>query len=233
MGKHPPLDVVVWSDLACFTRPECKVERVSYPMMTPSAARGVLEAIFWRPEMRWLVREIHVLREIRWLSILRNEINSRQSIKSAVVRKGAHYCADSDRSQRHTLALRDVRYRIIADIELNEHALLDEAKEPPNEAKFGDQFHRRIARGQCFHRPYLGCREFACGFDESCGDDQPLASLNMEIGPMLFDIRYQQIEVDSRRLGSGGEPLFFEAALIGGKLKVPEKMYKEVEPVCC
>ena len=113
MAREPALEVKVWGDYACFTRPEMKVERVSYPVMTPSAARGVLEAIFWKPEMRWEVEEIHVLKPIRYFSILRNEVNSRASYRAAQgwVTSGGGFVATEDRSQRHTLALRDVEYR--------------------------------------------------------------------------------------------------------------------------
>lgn len=221
-NKHPPLEAVVWGQLACFTRPECKVERVSYPVMTPSAARGVLEAIFWKPQMRWLVREIHVLRPLRWHSLLRNEINDRQSIKAAVVTKGDHYLADEHRAQRHTLALRDVRYLIRADIEVA--AGVDE-----DVAKFRDMFRRRLSRGQCFQQPYLGCREFACGFGEPEPDDSKPLALDMDVGPMLFDLRFTQNE---RRQGIAGEPVFFEAALDRGVLRVPPELYEEVVPVC-
>ena len=110
MNNSPPLEVKVWGEFACFTRPEMKVERVSYPVMTPSAARGVLEAIFWKPEFSWQVREIHVLTEIRHFSILRNEVNSKVAASSArsMIEKGGNYFAEEDRAQRHTLALRDV-----------------------------------------------------------------------------------------------------------------------------
>ena len=113
----PPLEVKVWGDLACFTRPEFGTERVTYEVMTPSAARGVLEAIFWKPEMEWRVRELLVLNPIRRFSILRNEMNSVQTTSRA--RSGNPYYADEDRAQRHTLCLRDVAYVIRADIVLN------------------------------------------------------------------------------------------------------------------
>src|SRR5690242_13163874 len=119
MPAYPPLAVKVWDEYACFTRPEMKVERVSYPVMTPSAARGVLEAIYWKPECAWRVREVVVLNPIRYTSILRNEVNTRQSERTARdwARTGrGSYDAPSDRAQRHTLALRDVAYVITADV---------------------------------------------------------------------------------------------------------------------
>src|SRR5437773_1934793 len=116
MMNLPPLEVKVWGDYACFTRPEMKVERVSYTVMTPSAARGVLEAIFWKPEFSWRVREIEVLKPIRYFSILRNEVQRRASGRSA-----EPFYADEDRTQRHTLGLRDVAYVIRADVAVRAH----------------------------------------------------------------------------------------------------------------
>jgi CRISPR-associated protein Cas5d len=248
MSRHPPLEVVVWGPLACFTRPEAKVERVSYPVMTPSAARGALEAVFWKPEMRWLIRQIHLLcprifrggglapREVferepvRWQSLLRNEINSRQSHKGSVATGGAHYLADEDRAQRHTLALRDVRYLIRADVEVLRGASDDEAKHR-------DQFRRRVERGQCFQRPYLGCREFTCDFGEPVYDgsewcDSKPLCYTADLGPTLFDIRFRQVERNGRCLGIGGEPVFFDARIERGVLSVPAELYQEVVPVC-
>lgn len=118
--RYPPLAVRVWGEYACFTRPEMKVERVTYPVITPSAARGVLEAIFWKPEFSWRVSSIAVLRPIRYFSILRNEVNTRASERSARgwEKSGGGYDASADRAQRHTLALRDVEYVIHAQIEV-------------------------------------------------------------------------------------------------------------------
>ena len=121
-SPYPPLQVRVWGDFACFTRPEMKVERVTYPVPTPSAARGVLEAIFWKPEMQWRVEEIWVLKPVRYFSVLRNEVNKRTSDRSAAGWLAAGGLggdsASDDRAQRHTLALRDVDYLIRAQIEV-------------------------------------------------------------------------------------------------------------------
>src|SRR5262245_42567627 len=138
MANGPSLEVKVWGELACFTRPEMKSERVSYPVMTPSAARGVLEAIFWKPEFRWQVREICVLKDIRHFSILRNEVNNKAVVSTARkwANSGGGYFAEEDRAQRHTLALRDVAYLIRADVVLALHADADVAK-------YRDQFRRR------------------------------------------------------------------------------------------
>ncbi len=208
MSNSPPLHVKVWGELACFTRPEMKVERVSYPVMTPSAARGVLEAIFWKPEFEWHVREIWVLNPILHFSILRNEINTRQSQRAASgwIENGGAFYADEDRAQRHTLALRDVAYVIKADAVLRPHAESDIAK-------YRDQFRRRVQRGQCMHHPYLGCREFAAEFSDLDGSEIPI-DLTDDLGLMLGDLDYMP--------DGTGTPRFFHAELVNGVLTVPQ-----------
>jgi CRISPR-associated protein Cas5d len=198
------LEVKVWGEFACFTRPEMKVERVSYPVMTPSAARGMLEAIFWKPEFHWQVREIAVLKPIRHFSILRNEVNSK-TVVSTTQDWAAHsggYFADDDRAQRHTLALQDVAYIIWADVVLAPHAQNEDT------AKYRDQFRRRVARGQCHHTPYLGCREFAASFGLPNGDDKPI-DLTDDLGLMLFDLDYYTG-------GKPPQPCFFQASVVSG-----------------
>jgi CRISPR-associated protein Cas5d len=206
--RDGPLQVEVRGDFACFTRPEMKVERVSYPVMTPSAARGVLEAIFWKPEFRWQVEEIAVLKEIRYFSILRNEVNSRASerVARSWERSGGGFIAEEDRAQRHTLALRDVAYRISARIELHPHATDDIAK-------YRDQFRRRVQTGRCFATPYLGCREFSASFGPA--SDAPPIDLTDELGSMLLDIDYV------RDGGGRGTPRFFGARIERGVVRVP------------
>lgn len=213
MQADVPLEVKVWGDMACFTRPEMKVERVSYPVMTPSAARGVLEAIFWKPQFRWLVREIAVLRDIRYFSILRNEVNRKASLTAGrrIARGSEGYYAEDDRAQRHTLGLRDVAYVIRADVEVKPGV-------PDPAAKYRDQFRRRVNRGQCFQRPYLGCREFAASFGPIVDTALPIAR-SEALGNMLFDMSY----------GAGrGEPVFFDAELRDGVLRVPPHLYGEI-----
>ncbi len=215
MARHPPVAVKVSGELACFTRPEMKAERVSYPVITPSAARGVLEAIFWKPEFRWEIREIRVLQPIRFTSFLRNEVKSKVSERSVAswIKAGRHdrYFADEDRTQRSMLALRDVAYVLLADA-------VPHSSEQDAEVKFRDQFRRRVARGQCYHMPYLGCREFAADFEEPSDADQPIPH-SETIGPMLFDLRYPN--------GGGGpaEPVFFDASLDHGVLRLPVHLY--------
>ena len=208
-----PVEVKVWSlpeaPYACFTRPEMKVERVSYPVMTPSAARGVLEAIFWKPQFSWRVQEIVVLNPIAYFSLMRNEVNSRASERSARnwERHGGGFVASEDRAQRNTLALRDVAYIIRAQVEVKQG--VDD--EP---AKYRDQFRRRVARGQCYAQPYLGCREFTAAFGPVNGHDVPTAG-SMTIGRMLYDLDF----LDGRN--GRAVPRFFNAQLRDGVLNVP------------
>jgi len=210
MSQFPPLTVKVWGPMACFTRPEMKVERVSYPVPTASAARGVLEAIFWKPQFAWQVQEVWVLEPIRYVSLLRNEVKNKASVSSAKgwAKKGGCFDIGKERTQRHTLALRDVAYVIKARVQVAE-----DSDAPP--AKFRDQFRRRVQRGQCFTRPYLGCREFAAAFAPVTGDEQPIP-VSQDLGRMLLDLDY---EADSGR----GEPVFASTQLVDGVVCYPER----------
>ncbi|MBI3966163.1 MAG: type I-C CRISPR-associated protein Cas5 [Chloroflexi bacterium] len=208
--QYGQLAVKVWGPLACFTRPEMKVERVTYPVITPSAARGLLESIFWKPEFQWRVEEIWVLRPIRYISILRNEVNSRASERAAVSweQRGGGYDASADRAQRNTLALRDVAYVIRAQIDLRPEAESDIAK-------YRDQFRRRVHSGRCYATPYFGCREFAAAFAEPDQADRPLEDLTENLGLMLLQLDYVAD-------GSGrGTPRFYDARVERGILRVP------------
>ena len=211
------LAVKVWGELACFTRPEMKVERVSYPVMTPSAARGILEAIFWKPEFYWRVRQIEVLKPIRYFSILRNEVKNKMVVSTAQgwAKHGGGYYADQDRAQRHTLALRDVAYIIRAEQVPAPHA------RDIHPAKYRDQFRRRVERGQCYHRPYLGCREFSAFFGPVISTDKPILHTE-NLGRMLLDLKY---DGDS---SGAGKPIFFDARLENGILTVPQEFYEEI-----
>lgn len=225
------LSVKVWGSFACFTRPEFGVERVSYEVMTPSAARGILESIFWKPEFTWRVHEIHVLKPIRHYSILRNEINSVQSERSAQgwAKNGGRYYADDDRAQRHTLCLREVAYIIKAEVELLPHA-------DAHIAKYRDQFRRRVARGQCANQPYLGTREFSAFFCSADADDVAI-DVSDHLGLMLFDLAFTRKRKGSvSHLVHNGEnvsvatsdvsPIFFPAELKKGVLHVPQELYE-------
>ncbi len=205
---HPPLEVRVWGDFACFTRPEARGERVSYPVMTPSAARGVLEAIFWKPEFRWKVEEIWVLRPIKFFSILRNEVTKKAAVSG--IRhwdRGDGFFAEEDRAQRHTLALRDVAYMIRADVDVKSGV-----EEHP--AKYRDQFRRRVERGACAFTPYLGCREFSAFFGPRVPGEQPIEE-TAELGRMLLDVEYSQTR------SGHGTPRFFEARIADGVIAIP------------
>lgn len=205
------LEVKVWGKWACFTRPEMKVERVTYPVMTPTAAQGVLEAIFWKPEFTWRVREIAVLKPIIYTNIMRNEVNSVASERSARGWEKAGrggFVASEDRAQRNTLALKDVAYVIRADVELKPGV-------DAHEAKYRDQFRRRVERGQCFAQPYLGCREFSAFFAEPTDEDIPITSGEIGLGRMLYALDYAAD-------GSGSaKPRFFDATLVNGVLRIP------------
>src|SRR5258708_34980642 len=212
---YSPLSLKVWGEMACFTRPEAKVKRVSYELMTRSAARGLLEAIFWKPEMQWKIREIWVLHPVRHISILRNEVKSRAIVSTAQqwTQKGGGYFADEDRTQRHTLALREVAYLIKADI-----AVERGIQEDP--AKYHDQFRRRVNLRQCHHTPYFGCREFAAFFEHPQGDEMP-QDITVDLGRMLFDLDYEP-----GRSGRG-TPRFFPAQLTRGILTIPSSLYAQ------
>ncbi|MGI4788045.1 MAG: type I-C CRISPR-associated protein Cas5c [Janthinobacterium lividum] len=208
---YPPVEVKVWGPYACLTRPEAHVERVSYEVLTPSAARGILESIFWHKPMRWRVREIVVLKKIRHFSILRNEVKSKAG-------RGGEISIADDRTQRHTLGLKEVEYIIRADAWLPPDAT-DRDGQPVDVAKYRDQFRRRVQNGQCFQRPYLGCREFAADFGPPDGTEIPHGSLvgEIDLGRMLFDIDYD---------AGGNQAKYFEARLENGVLHIPPVLYE-------
>lgn len=200
---------------ACFTRPEMKVERVSYDVMTPSAARGILEAIHWKPAIHWVVDCIHVLKPIRFQSIRRNEVGSKISavkVKSAMKSgelDGLALAVDADRQQRAATLLVDVAYVIEAHFVLTPRAGPDDS-----EGKHLDIFNRRAQRGQCFHQPCLGTREFAASFDllPSGAPLPPAIPETRDLGFMLWDIDH----------AAPGKPsMFFRAKLENGVLDTP------------
>ncbi len=207
--------VEVWGDYACFTRPEMKVERVSYDVMTPSAARGLLEAIYWHPGMRWQVDRIFVLSPIKFTNIRRNEVNSKISaskIKSLMTsgRGEAYIVTAEDIQQRASMVLMDVHYVIEAHFELT-----DKAAESDNQGKFCDIMRRRLEKGQCYHQPCFGCREFPASFRGWSGGEIQTAYPNEEkdLGFMLYDLDY----TDCRNI----RPMFFRAAMKNGVINVP------------
>ena len=213
--QNRPLEVKVWGNFACFTRPEMKVERVTYPLITPSAASGILESIFWKPEFRWQVEEIWVLEPIRYFSILRNEITSCQTFRTAEKwqQEGGAFYATENRAQRHTLGLRDVSYIIRAQPMVKDR--VDE-----NPAKYRDQFRRRVESGKCFATPYLGCREFSAWFSPTNGQEIP-QDINQDLGNMLLRMEY------SAETPGHAKPKFFNANLKAGVLKIPHDTREE------
>ncbi|MFT3688283.1 type I-C CRISPR-associated protein Cas5c [Paenirhodobacter sp.] len=223
----------VWGQHGLFTRPELKVERVSYDVMTPSAARGILEAIHWKPAIRWVIDRIHVLEPIRFQSIRRNEVGHKApagKIRQAINRgdlEGLQLLVDEDRQQRASTVLVKPAYVIEAHFEMTGKAGPDD-----NEGKHLDIFNRRAARGQCFHQPCLGTREFTAHFD-LIPPDAPLPARNPEaettdlgfgtprdLGFMLWDIDHAR---------PGRPSLFFRAALRDGVLEVPQPGSPEVK----
>jgi CRISPR-associated protein Cas5d len=209
----------VWGDYACFTRPEMKVERVSYDVITPSAARGILEAIHWKPAIRWSIDRIHVLKPIRFQSLRRNEVNSkipeptaRAAMKRGDLKNLSLAAADSTvRAQRASTLLRHVAYVIEAHFELTEKAGPEDTA-----AKHISIFERRAAAGQCFHRPCLGTREFTADFaligngDVLPASTLPEADRNRDLGWMLHDIDFAH----------GNMSRFFRARLEDGVVNV-------------
>ena len=208
-----PVRLEVWGDGALYSRPEFKTERVTYDVMTPAAARGVLEAIFWHPGLLWRIDRIHVLNPIRVDTIRRNEVDS--VVNASKIRAmaegrgdgGAIYAAESIQ-QRSSVILRDVRYVIDA------HFVLDRAKMSPTDSaeKFQSMFIRRAGKGQCFHNPYLGTREFPANFRlwEGTGEPVGFERGHRDLGYMLYDFDY--------RNPAHPTPLFFRAALDDGVL---------------
>ena len=204
--------VRVRGELACFTRPEFKTERFSYEVITPSAARGVIEAILWKPAIQWHVRRIYLLAPPRFVQIKRNEVTKRASVSNALtaLKRGEplDYFADEDRAQRNTLALRDVDYAIEAEFQMTSRAGSGD-----NPKKFDEIFRRRLEKGQFHMQPYLGCREFPCIVEPYAGTPAPIPTATRDLGYMLHDLRFGP---------KGTEPVFFRARLDRGVIDVPQ-----------
>ncbi len=211
----------VWGDYACFTRPEMKVERVSYDVMTPSAARGILEAIHWKPAIRWVIDKIHVQRPIKFDNVRRNEVSSKipKPNPATVMRenKQLYFLVDEgkNRQQRATTLLRDVEYVIEAHFEMT-----DKAGAGENEGKHLDIFNRRAKKGQFFHQPCFGCREFPVSFEllEGAVPASCYAGQEKDLGYMLLDIDFE----------GDMTPLFFRASMESGIISPPSPLTVEV-----
>lgn len=204
----------VSGSFACFTRPEMKVERVSYEVMTPSAARAVFEAILWKPAIRWRIQRIEVLRPIRWVNLRRNEVSaviSSRNVQQAMTAGAGDlglYIED-ERQQRAALFLRDVAYRMHAQMEMID----GDARSNP--AKYIEMFQRRASKGQCVNQPYLGCREFAADFRliETPGAEPAAIADTRALGWMLHDLDFAH--------PSDPQPRFFNAQMQAGVIDVP------------
>ncbi len=196
----------VWGEFACFTRPEVKAERVSYDVITPSAARGVFEAILWNPQIQWNVELIQVLNPIKWIYLRRNEIASK-----AVDYKEIYI--EEERVQRSSLFLKDTAYIIQASLKTY-------SNDPKLERKFNTIFKRRASKGQCFTQPYLGCRECSSYF-QLLGPEEQLQPISetRDLGWMLYDMEYSQEEIS---------PRFFPAVMKNGEIVVPFKSSSEI-----
>jgi len=230
----------VKGDYACFTRPEMKVERVSYDVITPSSARGIFEAIFWKPAIKWHIRKIEVLKPIKWVSVRRNEVAVLASENDGI------FIDDTDnqgklkyRQQRAGLFLQDVAYRLHAELEFIPPparpkvinpvsvSLYDDVekelwKEDENPGKYNAMFERRARKGQCFNQPYLGCREFSCDFrliDDLQNEPDPVDETR-DLGFMLYDLDFKDQENPT--------PAFFKAHMEKGMITVPAWGSEEV-----
>lgn len=210
--------IEVSGDFACFTRQEMKAERVSYHVMTPSAARAVFESILWKPAIQWQITRIEVMNPIKFMSIKRNELNhtiSPKVVSSIMNGKGGDISVDAgstkSRMPRHSIILRDVRYRIYAKILLTE-----KAGPSDNYNKFAQMFTRRLKAGQCFYQPYLGCREFSADFSEIENPEEAPINETEDLGIMLLDMDFTNPKKPT--------PQFFEANMINGSIDVPERI---------
>jgi CRISPR-associated protein Cas5d len=225
----------VSGDYALFSRPEMKVERVSYDIITPSAARGVLEAIYWKPQIRWIVDEIHVLNPIRFTNIRRNEIASKIPVKGASGVNAAMQNPEilpsidvaADRQQRASLLLKDVAYLIKAHVRVLD-ARLEKGESPVLEpeavGKHLEMFKRRARKGQAFHQPYFGCREFPVRFElieteEALPVPDEAFAGEKDLGFMLHDIEFIQDRATKKVKST--TPHFFRATMTDGVVKIP------------
>ena len=211
----------VWGDMACFTRPGLKVERVSYDVITPSAARAIFESIFWKDAIRWEVTKIEILNPIKWTSVRRNEVGAvaGKNIKSIYI--------EEKRQQKNALLLKDVCYRIYAKLIFipvrDRKNLKHEPGFDENPGKYNAMFERRAAKGQCFNQPYLGTREFAASFqfvDPSVGDLRPAIEEDRDFGIMLYDMDFSDI--------NNVQPMFYRAKMVQGMIMVPAYNSEEI-----
>lgn len=215
MNRSEIFRLRVRGENACFTRPEMKVERVSYDVITPSAARGIFESILWKPAICWKIQRIDLLKPIKWESVRRNEVGRRASKPSAAHMRGEQckplgIYIEKDRQQRAGLFLKDVDYIIHAGFEMT-----NKAGEDDNIIKFEQMLKRRASKGQCFQQPYLGCREFPADFELIELEDQipDAIGVSRDLGWMLYDMNY---------CGKEPMPQFFHAELNNGSIDLKD-----------
>lgn len=203
----------VWGEYACFTRPEMKVERVSYDVPTPSAARGMVESVYYHPGLKWHVDKIYVCKPIRFTNILRNEVASKISARNVLTeangKKRSYIDRNTDIQQRATTMLRDVHYVIEAHFEMT-----DKANPSDNPGKFQDIVKRRLRSGQAYMQPYLGCRECTAHFRLWEGGDIPTIDETRGLGYMLYDMDYSDPE--------NIQPMFFRAQMVHGVIDLTD-----------
>lgn len=203
----------VWGEYACFTRPEMKVERVSYDVPTPSAARGMVESVYYHPGLKWHVDKIYVCKPIRFTNILRNEVASKISARNVLTeangKKRSYIDRNADIQQRATTMLRDVHYVIEAHFEMT-----DKANPSDNPGKFQDIVKRRLRSGQAYMQPYLGCRECTAHFRLWEGGDIPTIDETRNLGYMLYDMDYSEPE--------NIQPMFFRAQMVHGVIDLTD-----------
>ena len=200
--------VEVWGRDACFTRPEMKTERVSYDVITPSAARGLIESVYFHPGLRWVIDGIHVLAPIHFTNLRRNEVKSKISAANAMsaangTNKTPYLVTGNDIQQRAAMMLQDVHYVIDAHFEMT-----DRANASDNPGKFQDIVKRRLRRGQCYSQPYLGCRECTANVRLWEGGEIPAIRETRDLGWMLYDMDYSDLQ--------NIQPMFFRAQMVNG-----------------
>ena len=242
MPSNNSFCIEVKGDFACFTRPEMKVERVSYDVITPSAARAVFEAILWKPAIKWGITKIEVLKPVRWVNIRRNEVGSIISGRNVTTamhggNTSLQILVEDDRQQRAGLFLRDVACRLYAKFTLQDdskhihrypHLQCPDSETSENSFnKFSEMFKRRASKGQCFNQPYLGTREFSCSFRfieknnlEIEMTNSPAISDSKELGWMLYDMDFSDL--------NNPTPRFFKAEMSAGVINIPEWDSEEI-----
>ena len=208
------IQLEIWGDYACFSRPELKIERVSYDVPTPSAARGIVEAIYFHPGLKWSIDKIYVLSPIKFTNIRRNEVknkisgsNVREYINGK--RDELYLAASKEIVQRAAMVLQDVHFVIQAHFDMT-----DKAAPGDNPGKFQDIVTRRMEKGQCFYTPYLGCREFSAYFRKWPGGPIPAIKETRDLGFMLYDMDYTDLK--------DIKPMFFRAQLKQGVLDLQD-----------